>query len=152
MIAGAGGNIAVQTGELGEVLVDTGSENNADRVLAELRKLSKIPVRYIINTSAEPDHVGGNAEAGATTGLSLIPTAGALGAGVQNAVTNEVGGAAILATDNVMNRMSAHTGAEGALSGRPPGPLTPTPRTKRTSTSTVKGLPDVLAPRGAQRW
>lgn len=110
MVAGAGGNIAVQTGELGEVLVDTGSAQNADRVLAELRKLAKLPVRYIINTNAEPDHVGGNTKM-ATTGMSLIPIAGAIGVGVTSAVTNG-GGAAILATDNVMNRMSAPTGVQ----------------------------------------
>jgi glyoxylase-like metal-dependent hydrolase (beta-lactamase superfamily II) len=106
MVAGAGGNIAVQTGEMGEVLVDTGSAQNADRVLVEIRKLGQLPVRYIINTSAEPDHVGGN-EKLATTGLSLIPRNG--GGGVGDAVTNG-GGAAILATDAVMARMSAPTG------------------------------------------
>ena len=110
LIAGAGGNIAVQTGELGVVLVDTGSAPMTDEVLAEIRKLSKLPVRYIINTSADPDHVGGNAKV-APAGLSLIPTGGGIGNGVGNAVTNS-GAAGILATENVLARMSAPTGVK----------------------------------------
>ena len=108
MIAGAGGNIAVQVGELGAVVVDTGSTPMAGRVLAEIKKLAKLPVRYIIDTSADPDHVGGN-EALAKTGLSLIPTGGGIGAAVGNAVANG-GGAGILATENVLARMSSPTG------------------------------------------
>src|SRR5208283_2034318 len=100
---GAGGNIAVQVGELGAVVVDTGSAPMAGRVLAEIKKLAKLPVRYIIDTSADPDHVGGN-EALAKAGLSLIPTGGGIGAAVGNAVANG-GGAGILATENVLGRM-----------------------------------------------
>jgi len=108
MISGAGGNIAVQTGELGAVLVDTGTTAMSDRVLAEIKKLSKLPVRYIINTSADLDHVGGN-EKLTRTGLSLIPAGGGIGASVANAVANG-GGAGILATESVLSRMSAPTG------------------------------------------
>jgi cyclase len=110
MIAGSGGNIAVQVGDLGAVLVDTGSAPMVDRVVAEIKKLAKLPVRYIINTSADPDHVGGNEQL-AKTGLSLIPAGGGIGVGVANAVANG-GGAAILATENVLARMSAPTGAK----------------------------------------
>lgn len=110
MIAGAGGNIAVQVGELGAVLVDTGSSPMSDRVLAEVKKLSKLPIRYIVNTSADPDHIGGN-EKLSVTGQSLIPNGGGIGNGVANAVANG-GGAAILATENVLARMSAPTGTK----------------------------------------
>ena len=109
MIAGSGGNIAVQVGDLGAVLVDTGSAQTADRALEEIRKISPLPVRYIINTSADPDHVGGN-EKLATTGLSLIPPARNRN-GVASLIANG-GGAAILATDNVLARMSAPTGVK----------------------------------------
>lgn len=105
MIAGAGSNIGVQIGDLGAVVVDTGSGQASDRVLAEIRKLTPLPIRYIIDTSADPDHVGGN-EKLSVAGRSLIPAAGGA---VANAVTNG-GAAAILATDNVMDRMSAPTG------------------------------------------
>src|SRR5271169_1254560 len=61
MIAGAGGNIGVQLGPAGIILVDTGSAGMSGKVLATLKKLSDKPIRYIFNTSAGADHVGGNA-------------------------------------------------------------------------------------------
>jgi cyclase len=109
MIAGAGGNITVQVGALGAVLVDTGAQAYSDRVLAEVRKLSKLPVRFIINTGADADHIGGNGKL-ALAGLSLIPAGGGIGA-VGAAVANG-GGAGILATESVLGRMSAPTGQQ----------------------------------------
>lgn len=73
MIAGGGGNIAVQIGPDGVLLVDTGAARMTDRVLAEIRKLSSLPIRFIINSSADADHVGGNeklAKAGRVRSLS----------------------------------------------------------------------------------
>ncbi len=108
MIAGAGGNIAVQVGEDGVVLVDTGSVAASEPVLAEIKKLTGQPIRYIINTSADADHVGGN-EKISKAGKSLFPpTPGGGGVGVilSEAITNS-GGAAIFAHDNVLARMSA---------------------------------------------
>lgn len=106
MIAGAGANVAVQIGDLGAVVVDTGDGKASARIIEEIKKLTPLPIRYIINTSADPDHVGGNEKVSAA-GLSLIPQ-NQFG-GVGNLVSNG-GAAAILATDNVMNRMSAPTG------------------------------------------
>jgi glyoxylase-like metal-dependent hydrolase (beta-lactamase superfamily II) len=60
LIAGAGGNITAQVGADGIVLVDSGLEPFSDRILGELRKLSPKPVRAIISTTVEPDHIGGN--------------------------------------------------------------------------------------------
>src|SRR5580704_17124113 len=62
MIAGAGGNIGVQIGIDGVVLVDAGSEGASVRVLAAIKKLTPLPTRYIIDTGADADHVGGNAK------------------------------------------------------------------------------------------
>jgi glyoxylase-like metal-dependent hydrolase (beta-lactamase superfamily II) len=112
MIAGAGANIGVQVGELGTVLVDTGSAKMTDQVLAAIRKITSRPIRYIINTSAEPDHVGGN-EKLSKAGESLIPTNTTGAVNVVNEV-NKSGSAAILATDNVLNRMSAPSGQVSA--------------------------------------
>ncbi len=60
MIAGAGGNIGVQFGPDGVVLVDSGAVEYSDKVLAAIRKLTTQPIIYIINTGADADHVGGN--------------------------------------------------------------------------------------------
>src|SRR5947207_754136 len=60
MIAGAGGNIGVQVGEDGVVVVDAGAAARADAVVAAIKKVTAQPIRYIIDTSADPDHVGGN--------------------------------------------------------------------------------------------
>lgn len=109
MIAGAGGNIAVQTGPDGVVLVDAGSQEAADRVLAQIKKLSDQPIRYIINTSADPERVGGNAKL-AQAGRSIFATGVApLGGEFGRAIT---GGypASIIATENVLLKMSAPTG------------------------------------------
>jgi hypothetical protein len=45
MIAGAGGNIAVQTGEDGLLVTDTGLASHAAAVLAAIRKISPAPIR-----------------------------------------------------------------------------------------------------------
>jgi cyclase len=117
LIAGAGGNIGVQLGENGVVLVDTGSAQATDQVLAEIRKLTNKRIRFIINTSADPDHVGGN-EKLSQAGQSLIPSADAApnqnaGATGDGRVTvNNGGAAAILAEDHVLYRMSAPTGQQ----------------------------------------
>ena len=68
MIAGDGSNIAVQIGVDGIVIVDTGTGEKAKQVIAAL---SPRPIRYIINTSADSDHVGGNDELSAA-GQSVI--------------------------------------------------------------------------------
>jgi glyoxylase-like metal-dependent hydrolase (beta-lactamase superfamily II) len=61
MLVGAGANITVQIGDEGVVVVDTGPAAAADAVLAAIRRLTNKPIKYIINTHAHRDHVGGNA-------------------------------------------------------------------------------------------
>lgn len=65
LIAGAGGNIAVQTGDDGVLVVDTGLPEYAERVLAAIRTLSDRPIRFVVNTHVHPDHTGGNGTIGA---------------------------------------------------------------------------------------
>ena len=60
MIAGAGGNIGVQIGSDGVVLVNAGAASASDQVLAALKKLTELPIRYIINVDAGAEFVGGN--------------------------------------------------------------------------------------------
>ncbi len=92
LLVGAGGNIAVQTGDEGVLLVDTGLTQNADKVLAAVKKLSNKPIRWILNTHFHPDHTGGN---------EAISKAGSKTNG---------GPAEILAHENVLTRMSAPAG------------------------------------------
>jgi len=61
LLARSGGNITVQVGTEGVLMVDSGFEPLVPKVAAEIRKLNPGPIRYIINTHAHPDHVGGNA-------------------------------------------------------------------------------------------
>jgi len=101
MLAGAGGNVVVQVGASGGLLVDSKTAPQAERILAEVKKLPTAgkPVKYLLNTSADPDHLGGNetlAKAlGSLATWTIINTPGAS----QNAVQ-------IIAHDNVLARAS----------------------------------------------
>src|SRR5262249_4058568 len=106
VIGGAGGNIVVQIGPQGVILVDSGSAAMADEVLAAIRRPTPLPIRYIINTSRDPDHVGGNA-ALSKAGLSILPGAVAAGAGLGDDVLANFGYASVLAHENVLTRMTA---------------------------------------------
>ncbi|MBI2150001.1 MAG: MBL fold metallo-hydrolase [Acidobacteria bacterium] len=140
MLAGAGANIAVSLGRDGMLLVDAGSAQMADKVLAKVQELAKAavaypapftpcvgqrcrefqysfgwsspsfnavtqspapakPIRYIINTSVHPDHTGGN-EKLAASGVTYI------GGNVTGAIADAGQGAAIMAHENVLSRMS----------------------------------------------
>jgi cyclase len=90
----------VQVGEHrdndGVLIVDTGSASMTDRIQAELNKLTSKPVRYLVNTSADPDHIGGNAILSKPDGNVQIAGNGPLSAEVN-----------IFAQDNVLTRLSA---------------------------------------------
>jgi glyoxylase-like metal-dependent hydrolase (beta-lactamase superfamily II) len=60
MLAGAGSNVSVQVGPHALLVVDTNEAAMSDKLLAAIRTISPLPIRYIVNTSADPDHVGGN--------------------------------------------------------------------------------------------
>jgi glyoxylase-like metal-dependent hydrolase (beta-lactamase superfamily II) len=60
MLSGAGGNITVQIGTEGVLIVDTEFAPLVPKILIEIRKLSQGHIRYIINTHVHGDHVGGN--------------------------------------------------------------------------------------------
>jgi cyclase len=89
LLVGAGGNIAVQTGDDGVLVVDTGLAQNAAKVLAAIRTLSDKPIRWVLNTHFHADHTGGN---------EAIAKAGSKTNG---------GPAEILSHENVLTRMSS---------------------------------------------
>jgi cyclase len=60
MIVGPGGNTTVQVGKEGIVVVDTQTTAAAAQVMAAIRTLSDRPIIWMINTSVDADHMGGN--------------------------------------------------------------------------------------------
>jgi cyclase len=99
MIVGDGGNITVQVGKEGVLVVDAGFAPLVPKLSAAIKTLSDKPLRYIINTHFHGDHTGGN-EALAKTGAII---AGGNFAGS----TPDIGNiATIVAHENVETRMS----------------------------------------------
>lgn len=109
MLIGSGGNITVQVGDEGVLIVDTQFAGLSDKNLEKIRELSSGELRYIINTHHHGDHVGGNAN---------LKAAGSFvsGGNVGGDIADAGEGAKILAHENVLLRMAATFGTEGALS------------------------------------
>lgn len=108
MLAGDGGNIALQIGKDGVLLVDTGSANLSGQALAAIRKFTDKPIHYILNTEVDPDHTGGN-EAFGKAGNTIM------GGDVADDIRGLDKGAAIIAHQRVLDRMSDAKAAFGAL-------------------------------------
>lgn len=60
LLTGDGGNIAVQVGTQGALVVDPGAGKLTDKVVEAIGKISKKPTQFIVNTSYRADHTGGN--------------------------------------------------------------------------------------------
>jgi glyoxylase-like metal-dependent hydrolase (beta-lactamase superfamily II) len=88
MFTGAGGNTTVQVGKDGVLLVDTEFGPLVPKIMAEVRKLNRGPVRFIINTHFHPDHIGGN-----EAFVKMIPQ-------------DPTRPLAIIAHENVLNRLT----------------------------------------------
>jgi glyoxylase-like metal-dependent hydrolase (beta-lactamase superfamily II) len=104
MLVGAGGNITVQVGDDGVLLVDAGLAGTSDKVDAAIKSLSEKPIRYIIDTHLHADHTGGN-EALAKLGNTIAGgnVVGDIGASAGNQAT-------VVAAQEVLDRMSAPDG------------------------------------------
>jgi cyclase len=107
MIYGLGGNVAVQIGDTGILIVNTGLPQNSDRLIAAIRELSDKQLQYIVDTCVHPDQTGGN-EALRKIGVTIT------GANVTGDIADAGQGAQIIAHENVLDRLSAPTGQKAA--------------------------------------
>lgn len=102
MIGGGGSNVTVNVGPQGLFVVDTGSAAASAKVVAAIRSISDKPIRFIANTSADLDHVGGNVEVNK------------LGQAIKSReVIDE--NATIVAYETVLKRVSAPAGQQSPL-------------------------------------
>ena len=140
MLVGAGANIAASVGPDGVLLVNAGEAGASDRVQAAVNDLQSQlnafgfldvrtaekggaetrsrfpvnthpppkPIRYIVNTSSLPSSIGGN-EALAASGVTYT------GGTVAGTIADSAVGAAVLAHENVLNRMVEANLPFGAL-------------------------------------
>ena len=116
MISAGAVNALVQVGPQGVLVVDTLSESQSDGLLAAVRALAgSRPIRYVVNTHADPAFYGGNLKV-AAAGAQLVAGnfAGQVG---QQAVEGVVPQAFVVAHENVLKAMSAPTG------NQPPTPF-----------------------------
>ena len=96
VIFGSGSNVTAHIGEDGVILVDSGAAATADKVLAAVKAISDLPIRMVINTSADADHTGGN-ETLAKSGIAINPDG-----------FSDSDQATVLAHENVLTRMSGN--------------------------------------------
>ena len=107
MIAGAGANIGVQVGEDGVVVVDAGSAASAPAVVAAIKRITPKPIRYVIDTGPDADHVGGN-DVLSKAGDQFFP--GTTPAGPRQDALRSA--AAILAAEGVVRHMTEVVGID----------------------------------------
>ena len=101
VMPGDGANLTLQFGEDGALLVDTPAPAIVPQVVAEVERLAGASIRYIINTSIDADHTGGNQTLARPAGFVA-------GRGFNRAPDTALGGPTvmpILAHENVLNRM-----------------------------------------------
>ncbi len=108
MLSSAAGNIAVQVGNEGVLVVDSGPADTASQVLSEIEKLSTNPIRLIVNTSYRPEHTGADhaifVEGDTIAGGDVVNLVGG---------TSSRTGAIVIGHENVVMRM-AKPAANGA--------------------------------------
>lgn len=102
MFAGESGNVAVQVGSDGVLLVDTLNAESGEALLRTIGELSDEPIRHIINTHVHTDHTGGN-ERLAAAGQALAQPVGVA----------PVRRAQVIAHWNVLNSMVEHDAPAG---------------------------------------
>ena len=110
MLVGSGGNITMQVGADGILIVDTQFAPLSEKIVAAIRAISPKPIHYIVNTHHHGDHTGGN------VGLRAAGTT-VTGGNMAGVIRDSGVGAAIVAHENVLFRLSAATGPQALPSG-----------------------------------
>ncbi len=115
MLSGVG-NTLVQIAENGIYVIDSQPAPLSNKLLAAIRQISNKPIRYILNTNADPRSMGGN-EALSKAGSSLGSTGGGgpQFAGNSGADRGTRTPAPIFAHEKVLLRVSAPTGSTAAM-------------------------------------
>jgi len=62
VISESGGNVAVRVTPEGVILVDDKFERNFNEIMARVKSVTGLPVKYVINTHQHGDHTGGNVQ------------------------------------------------------------------------------------------
>ena len=108
LLIGDGGNIALQVGDQGAFLVDTGAGRLSDKVLAAVNRLSPHPIQFVVNTSFRADHTGGNAKIAAAGQDPSLPGSffgGQSPTGATGFFEDPAHRATLIAQNNVLLRM-----------------------------------------------
>jgi cyclase len=110
MLVGGGANVTLQIGDEGAFLVNAGSPGQGDKLVAAVRHLTRKPLRFLVNTGADPDEVGGNAAVVAAAGGPTGVVAGAAGRPANAGILT-------VAHENTVNRMTAGAPGMPGLTG-----------------------------------
>jgi glyoxylase-like metal-dependent hydrolase (beta-lactamase superfamily II) len=115
MLSAGGTNVAVHVGKHGVLLVDTPPPALVPQALAAIAQITPAPIRYVINTSAARDHIGGNE--------AIVTQARAPGgprANLNPVLLGSAEGMTILAHEAVLNGLIRLTGANAVPRGMLP--------------------------------
>ncbi len=107
-LVGTGGNVTVQVGPEGVLVIDAGTAAMTAGILAAIEKLSDQPIRWLINTSLHSEHTAGN-EALFKAGVSTAQNQFGSGRAFPGSLPT---GATIVAHENVLKRMSTPTAGQ----------------------------------------
>jgi len=75
MLQGKGGNIGFSIGPDGILMIDSQFADASEDIMKDIKRLSKEPIHFLVNTHAHGDHTGGNANF-AKQGASIIAHSG----------------------------------------------------------------------------
>lgn len=123
MLTVGGVNEAIQTGSDGVVVVDTGPAAASSEVLEQIRQVTHQPIRFIVDTSADAELIGGNASL-ASVGQNLgnqdfFNAQFVRGGDNTVSLPGKGDGAAVVARQNILTQMVSEPGANYSSAALP---------------------------------